>query len=88
MFELFEILAAYAVIWVPSLVAVVGTVATLFSALAKTKEAYAALNKDQILKDTNEKLSKLLKQNDELCKEQRALIDQITKVKNYIDYKE
>ena len=56
MTEILQIIVEYVAIWAPSLVAVLGVVSTVLVALSKTKEAFSKLNKDETLKELNDKL--------------------------------
>ena len=58
-----ETILTYASIWAPSLVAVLGTVALILTAIGKVKEAYDKLNKDETLKEVNKKLDAVINEN-------------------------
>ena len=82
-----EIIVTYAAIWAPSLVAILGVVTTILIALGKTKDAFAALKKDETLKEVKDELKNCIQQNSELKKTNDLLLDEITKIKNYSSYK-
>lgn len=85
--SILAVILEYAAIWVPSLVAILGTVATIVVALAKTKEAFAKLNKDETLREVKEKLVALSNENQELVRCNKLLLDQLTKIHGYADEK-
>lgn len=83
--SILEVVIQYASIWAPSLVAILGVCTTVLIALSKTKEAFEKLNKDETLKEVNNKLSTLSRENAELVRCNKLLLEQITKIKNYAD---
>lgn len=85
--EILEVIIEYASIWVPSLVAILGTITTVLTALNKTKEAFDKLNKDETLKQINAKLVSVVSENEELVRCNKLLLDKITEIKNYADNK-
>ena len=72
-------------IWTPALVAILGVVSTIFITLAKTKDAFDKLNKDETLKELKSKLTELSNENRELVKCNKLLLDEITKIKDFAD---
>lgn len=85
--EILEVIIEYASIWVPSLVAILGTITTVLTALNKTREAFDKLNKDETLKQINAKLVSVVSENEELVRCNKLLLDKITEIKNYADNK-
>lgn len=85
--EFLRIVLEYVSIWAPSLVAILGVVVTIITALGKTKAAFDDLKADKTLKDVNSKLSKLTAENEELIRCNKLLLDKITKIKDYADNK-
>lgn len=83
--QILAVIIEYASIWVPSLVAIFGVVATVIGAAAKTKEAFEKLNKDETLKDLKQQLSAVIQENEELVRCNKLLLDEITKINNYAD---
>lgn len=86
--EIIGIILEYAAIWVPSIVAVSGVVCTILVALNKTKEAWEKLRGDTDFKSMKEQLITQSQENQELIKCNKALVDNITKIKDYVDHKE
>ena len=85
--EILAIIIEHVSIWAPSLVAILGVVTTILVALAKTKEAFEKLNKDETLKEVKDRLIKLANENAELSRCNKLLLDEITKIKDYADLK-
>lgn len=75
------------IIWLPSLVSILGIVATLCGAISKTKAAIAEIKDSQELKDATAEMKRLASENQELIRNQKLLLDQITKIKGYSDAK-
>lgn len=83
-----EILMTYVAIWAPSLVAVLGVVASIVLAINKATAAIRDIKLDKTFVELNNKLSTMAKENEELVKCNKLLLDQITKIKDYADQKE
>ena len=83
-----EILMTYVAIWAPSLVAVLGVVASIVLAINKATAAIRDIKLDKTFVELNNKLSTLANKNEELVKCNKLLLDQITKIKDYADQKE
>ena len=75
------------IIWLPSLTAILGIVATIFSSLGKTKKAIAELKDSTELREATAEMKRLSQDNKELIRNQKLLLDQITKIKGYSDAK-
>ena len=73
------------IIWLPSLTAILGIVATILSAFGKTKKAIAELKDSTELREATAELKRLSAENKELNRNQKLLLDQITKIKGYSD---
>lgn len=87
MSEIIKIIVEYASIWAPSLVAILGMVYTVIVAIGKTKDAFDQLKKDETLKDLRAELKTSLKQNAELNEKYNLLLDELTKIKDYVKHK-
>lgn len=83
MTELIQLVVSYISIWVPALVATIGTVAAILAALGKTKAAIAEFKKDDTMKQLSADLKKALSDNAELKQQQDIIIDELKKVENY-----
>lgn len=75
------------IIWLPSLTAILGIVATIITSLGKTKKAIAELKDSTELRDATKEMKRLAAENQELIHNQKLLLDQITKIKGYADAK-
>lgn len=87
MTEILKIIVEYVAIWAPSLVAILGIVSTVLVALSKTKEAFIKLNKDETLKELKTEMKRLISENEELVRCNKLLLDNYTKIKDYVDTK-
>lgn len=85
--EILRIIVEYVSIWAPSLVAILGVVTTIITALKKVSEAFENLKKDKTLEKVNNKLTQVVSENEELIRTNKLLLEQITKIKNYSDVK-
>lgn len=85
--EILRIVVEYVSIWAPSLVAILGVLSTVLVALAKTKDAFEKLNKDETLKTVKNQLSALVSEHEELREYFKLMMDEMTKIKNYTDNK-
>ena len=86
--EIIGIILEYAAIWAPSVVAILGIVYSVLVAMNKTKAQWEKLKGDTDFKDLKEQLIQQSKENEELIKCNKALVDNITKIKDYVDHKE
>ena len=85
--ELFEAMATYVSIWLPSAVAIIGTVSTVLIAISKIKTSVEELKKTDILKTLAADLKKSLRDNEEIKIQNDILIDELKKIKNYRESK-
>ena len=75
------------ILWLPALVAILGTVGTVLGALAKTKAAVAEFKDSTELKSAITEMKRLSAENQELNRNYKLLLDEITKIKGYADAK-
>lgn len=85
--EILRIIMEYVSIWAPSLVAVLGVVITILTAISKTKDFINTIKNDVDFKAIKDKLEKTSRENEELVRCNKLLLDQITKIKDYADNK-
>lgn len=85
--EIIKIILEYAAIWGPSLVAMLGTVAAVLTAIGKCKEAAEKLKSDPTLTNLGNEFKAMAAQNEELVRCNKLLLDELTKIHNYADYK-
>ena len=88
------IIIEYAAIWGPSLVAVFGVIATVISSINKTRAAIQEFKDDRTVAEMNEKmrvmeqrLSERMREEEELIRCNKLLLDELTKIKGYADHK-
>lgn len=81
--QIIEMITTYVSIWMPSLVAIIGIVGTIFGSLKKTKDAIAEFKQDETLKKLNSELKEAIAENKEIKQELDIVIDQLAKVENY-----
>lgn len=81
------IIIEYAAMWAPALVAVLGIVATVIGAISKCRDAIIELRNDTTISSMGAKLDALARENAELVRCNKLLLDQITKIQGYADAK-
>lgn len=86
--DLFIIIAEYASLWTPALVAILGVIVTVLTTISKLNEALKTLKADTTLSQLKSDLKRISAQNEELVKCNKLLLDQITKIQGYADHKE
>ena len=86
--DLFIIIAEYASLWTPALVATLGIIVTVLTTISKLNEALKTLKADTTLSQLKSDLKRISEQNEELVKCNKLLLDQITKIQGYADHKE
>ena len=88
--EIYALIIEYASIWAPSLVAVLGVVTTVLTAINKTKEAVDNFKntegalKDE-LKEVRNRLTQIASENETLIQVNKDLVDSMKTIKNYTD---
>lgn len=81
--ELLEIIVTHVSIWMPSIVAALGVVMAILTALAKVKGAIEEFKQDKTVKNLSNDLKKALEENRELKQELDIVIDELKKIENY-----
>ena len=76
---------AHVSIWAPSLVAILGIVATVVIAINKTLTAINNLKNSADFAAVTKKLNSLAAENQELARVNKLLLERITKIKDYAD---
>lgn len=92
--EILQIILDYAAIWAPSLVAMLGVVATIIGAyskvklaIAETRKATEELRSNKTIIEMENKFKELASQNEELVRTNKLLLEQMTKIRGYADLK-
>lgn len=83
-----ETILSYIAIWSPALVAVLGVITTVVLALGKLFKAVQDFKNDKSMVDLTGALDTLRRENEELIRCNKLLLDQITKIKGYADIKQ
>ena len=81
--EIVSLIIEYASIWMPSIAAMLGIVATTLLAISKVKTAIDELKKTDTLETLSKDINAVLDENKNLKEQCDILIDEITKIKNY-----
>ena len=81
--EFLDILYQHLVIWVPSVTAICGIVATVMLALRKVSNAVKGVKEDKDLKELRADNLALRKELKESTRVNKLLLDKITKIENY-----
>lgn len=82
-----ELILSYVSIWMPSLTAIIGIVASVLVALSKVKSATEELKKDETIKNLANEVNALLRENKAIREQYDIIIDELKKVKNYRENK-
>lgn len=85
--EIVSIITNYASIWMPSVIAILGIVASTLFAISEVKTAIEHLKKTDVLVTLSEDLKQALRDNKELKEQNDILIDELKKIKNYRESK-
>ena len=78
-----ELILSYVSIWMPSLTAIIGIVASVLVALNKVKTATEEFKKDDTIKNLSNEVNALLRENKAIREQYDIIIDELKKVKNY-----
>lgn len=78
-----ELILSYVSIWMPSLTAIIGIVASVLVALNKVKTATEEFKKDDTIKNLANEVNALLRENKAIREQYDIIIDELKKVKNY-----
>ena len=78
-----ELICTYAAIWAPSLASIFGIIV----AVGGIRKALGELKSDTHIKHLELELEAVLKENKELSRCQKLLLDRITKIEGYADKK-
>ena len=85
--EIVNLILEYAAIWAPSLVAILGMVATIIPAILKIRDALVAFKQSDELKEIVAKLNAQSTENAELVRCNKLLLDKLTQIEGYADAK-
>lgn len=82
-----QLIQIYLPMYAPAIVAILGLIAGIVPILVKIKEALAEFKDDKTMRDLVRELQNKSKENAELVRCNKILIDQITKIEGYVDSK-
>lgn len=85
MTELVTVIMSCVSLWAPALVGVLSIVFSVIYVFYEVRKATKEFKNDQYIKELADELKILTAQNRALSDENRILIDQITKIQNYVD---
>ena len=80
-----DLIVSYASIWAPSLVAIIGTIASVVMAIHKAQKAIDDLRKDETIKQVSKELKDAVSTNKELVECNKLLLDRITQIEGYVE---
>jgi uncharacterized protein YoxC len=72
-------------IWSTALVSIAGSVLCVVKAINKAKDAIEDMRADKTLKDASDRLSSVMRQNEQLIAQQNVLIDRLKQVEDYME---
>ena len=85
--EFYAVLIEYVAIWAPSLVSILGFIAMLVPTFIKCRDWLKGLKEDKTLVEISDRLEKVSRENAELVRCNKLLLDQLTKIQDYADHK-
>lgn len=87
MTEFYTVLIEHVAIWAPSLVSILSSIALMIPVFIKCRDWLKGLKEDKTLVEISERLEKVSRENAELVRCNKLLLDKITKIQGYADYK-
>ena len=87
MTEFYTVLIEHVAVWAPSLVSILSSIALMIPVFIKCRDWLKGLKEDKTLVEISERLEKVSRENTELVRCNKLLLDQITKIQNYADNK-
>lgn len=82
-----EIIMSYIAMWAPSIASILSVVVLIVPVIYEIKKWFKGLREDKTLIEVSKKLEILSSENKELVRCNKLLLDQLTKIQNYADYK-
>ena len=87
MTEFYTVLIEHVAIWAPSLVSILGSITLMIPVFIKCREWLKRLKEDKTLVEISERLEKISRENADLVRCNKLLLDQLTKIQDYADHK-
>lgn len=78
---------SYIAVWAPSIASILSVVVLVVPVIFKIKEWFKGLREDKTLIDVSKQLEIVSSENKELVRCNKLLLDQLTKIQNYVDHK-
>ena len=85
--EFYAVLIEHVAVWAPSLVSILGFIAMLVPTFIKCRDWLKGLKEDKTLVEISDRLEKVSRENSELVRCNKLLLDQLTKIQDYADHK-
>ena len=85
--EFYAVLIEYVAIWAPSLVSILSSIALMIPVFIKCRDWLKGLKEDKTLVEISDRLEKVSRENVELVRCNKLLLDQLTKIQDYADHK-
>ena len=87
MTEFYTVLIEHVAVWAPSLVSILSSIALMIPVFIKCRDWLKGLKEDKTLVEVSERLEKVSRENAELVRCNKLLLDKITKIQDYADNK-
>lgn len=75
-------------IWGTALVSIGSAILCVIKAINRAKDAIDDMRADKTLKEAADKLSSVMRQNEQLIMQQNLLVDRIKQIENYMENKD
>ena len=85
--EFYTVLVEHVAIWAPSLMSILSCITMLIPIVIKCREWLKGLKEDKTLVEISERLEKVSRENADLVRCNKLLLDKITKIQDYADNK-
>lgn len=81
------IIVEYVSIWAPAFVAILGILFTVIKAMNEVRKAIYEFKADKTVTDLSTKVDAVISENQELNRCNKLLLDEITKIHDYVEVK-
>lgn len=86
--EIVDLIVSYASIWAPAITAVIGICVLVAKGIADIRRNLKDIKEDTDFKDLKTNTAEIVKENRELVKVNKRLLDELTRVKGYAEAKD
>ena len=87
MIEFYTVLIEHVAIWAPSLASILCSITLMIPVFIKCREWLKRLKEDKTLVEISERLEKVSRENADLVRCNKLLLDKLTKIQDYADHK-